>query len=115
MKLVCICFVENGVSIPSKYTSYLSPIQSSKLYNEVRMLKENKHQLAHFEAPYVVHQQNRFSIAPPQPVFMFVHPNRGMCYSIRICMCIYSYVYTCKYVCIFYTVKTIWKYVNSHF
>lgn len=71
------CLKENGVSIPCKYTSYLNPIQSSKLYNEVRLCKEkDKHQLAHFEAPYVVHQQNRFSIAPPQPVFTFVHPNK---------------------------------------
>lgn len=71
------CLKENGVSIPCKYTSYLNPIQSSKLYNEVRLSKEkDKHQLAHFEAPYVVHQQNRFNIAPPQPVFTFTHPNR---------------------------------------
>lgn len=72
------CLKENGVSIPSKYTSYLSPIQSSKLYNEVRLLMKEKDKppLSHFEAPYVVHQQNRFPIAPPQPVFTFIHPNR---------------------------------------
>ena len=37
-----------------------SPLQSSKLYNEVRQCKdETKHPLANFETPYVVHFQNR--------------------------------------------------------
>jgi hypothetical protein len=40
----------DGISIPSAYTSYLSPITSSKLWNDVRAYKD----LKHFETPYVV-------------------------------------------------------------
>jgi len=66
-----------GISIPCSYTSFLGPLQSSKLYNEVRQCKdETKHPLANFETPYVVHFQNRFELAPPQSLFTFVHPNR---------------------------------------
>merc|ERR1719188_1913685 len=65
-----------GISIPYSYTSYIGPLQSSKLYNEVRNCKdETKHPLANFETPYVVHFQNRFELAPPQALFTFEHPN----------------------------------------
>ncbi|XP_046413047.1 protein arginine N-methyltransferase 5 isoform X1 [Neodiprion fabricii] len=68
---------DDGISIPCSYTSYISPVQSSKLYNEVRQCKEkDKHPLAHFETPYVVHLQNKYDIAQPQPLFTFVHPNK---------------------------------------
>jgi len=67
-----------GISIPYSYTSFIGPLQSSKLYNEVRSCKdENKHPLANFETPYVVHFQNRFELAPPQSLFTFTHPNRA--------------------------------------
>ena len=33
-------FPDDGVSIPCEYTSYLAPLQSSKLYNEVRATKD---------------------------------------------------------------------------
>ena len=82
----------DGISIPYEYTSFLGPLQvtisqtkifhvcfssqSSKLYNEVRQCKdETKHPLANFETPYVVHFQNRFELAAPQPLFTFNHPN----------------------------------------
>jgi len=69
-----------GISIPCSYTSYLGPLQSSKLYNEVRACKdETKHPLANFETPYVVHFQNRFELSPPQPLFTFKHPNLSPC------------------------------------
>ncbi|PNF42601.1 Protein arginine N-methyltransferase 5 [Cryptotermes secundus] len=68
---------DDGISIPCSYTSYLCPVQSSKLYNEVRLCKEkDKHALNHFETPYVVHLQNRFQLAPTQPLFTFFHPNK---------------------------------------
>jgi len=68
----------DGISIPSSYTSYIGPLQSSKLYNEVRSCKdETKHRLANFETPYVVHFQNRFELSPPQELFTFRHPNRS--------------------------------------
>ncbi|XP_012285156.1 protein arginine N-methyltransferase 5 [Orussus abietinus] len=68
---------DGGISIPSSYTSYISPVQSPKLYNEVRQCKEkDKHPLAHYETPYVVHLQNKYDIAKPQSLFTFNHPNR---------------------------------------
>ncbi|KAJ9601448.1 hypothetical protein L9F63_000396, partial [Diploptera punctata] len=68
---------DDGISIPSSYTSYMCPVQSSKLYSEVRLCKEkDKHALNHFETPYVVHLQNRFQLAPTQPLFTFHHPNK---------------------------------------
>lgn len=71
-------FIEGGISIPYKYTSYISPVQTSKLYNEVRQVKEkDKHPLAHFETPYVVLQKNKYIIAKNQPLFTFHHPNYG--------------------------------------
>jgi protein arginine N-methyltransferase 5 len=67
-----------GISIPASYTSYIGPLQSSKLYNEVRNCKdEMKGPQAGFETPYVVHFQNRYELAPPQPLFTFSHPNRS--------------------------------------
>jgi len=67
-----------GISIPYSYTSFIGPLQSSKLWNEVRNCKdETKHPLANFETPYVVHFQNRFELAPPQALFTFEHPNHA--------------------------------------
>ncbi|XP_076622619.1 protein arginine N-methyltransferase 5 [Colletes latitarsis] len=68
---------DDGISIPSSYTSHIAPVQSSKLYNEVRLCKDkDKHLLAHFETSYVVHLQNKYDIAKPQPLFTFKHPNK---------------------------------------
>ncbi|XP_076286299.1 protein arginine N-methyltransferase 5 [Lasioglossum baleicum] len=68
---------DDGISIPCKYTSYIAPVQSSKLYNEVRHCKDkDKHPLAHFETSYVVHLQNKYDIAIPKPLFTFKHPNK---------------------------------------
>ena len=33
-------FSDDGISIPCEYTSYLAPLHSSKLYNEVRASKD---------------------------------------------------------------------------
>ncbi|RZF46140.1 hypothetical protein LSTR_LSTR013098 [Laodelphax striatellus] len=67
---------DDAISIPCSYTSYLSPIQSMRLYNEVRGYKERIIvKESHFEMPYVVHQKNRFTIDQPQPLFTFHHPN----------------------------------------
>ncbi|KAK6176914.1 hypothetical protein SNE40_015120 [Patella caerulea] len=68
---------DDGISIPCKYTSYLAPLQSSKLHNEVRMAKEKeKISDSSFEMPYVVRLHNCHILSPPKPVFTFVHPNR---------------------------------------
>jgi len=69
---------DDGISIPCSYTSYLAPIQSSRLYNEARLTSpgEYKHPSVRFEMPYVVHQLNVYRIADPQKCFSFVHPNK---------------------------------------
>jgi protein arginine N-methyltransferase 5 len=60
-----------GISIPCEYVSYLSPISSSKLYNEVKHYDD----LVHFETAYVVKLHNVHTLAESQPCFTFVHPN----------------------------------------
>lgn len=66
----------SGISIPESYTSYIAPVQSSKLFNEVKQCKDkDKHPLTHFETPYVVHLQNKYDIAETQALFTFKHPN----------------------------------------
>lgn len=40
----------DGVSIPQSYTSFLAPVTTHKLYNDVKNYKD----LEHFETPYVV-------------------------------------------------------------
>jgi len=59
-----------GISIPSSYVSTVAPLSSSKLWNEVRGLRE----LKHFETPYVVKVHNAYQMAPSQKVFYFEHP-----------------------------------------
>ncbi|XP_039117798.1 protein arginine N-methyltransferase 5 [Dioscorea cayenensis subsp. rotundata] len=61
----------DGISIPSSYTSYLQPITTTKLYNDVKAHKD----LAHFETAYVVKLHRVARLAPPLEVFTFTHPN----------------------------------------
>lgn len=75
---VCFGFAEDGVSIPCSYTSFLAPLSSSKLYNEVRSCRErDKDPECHFETPYVVRLHNFHQLADPKPCFTFVHPTTG--------------------------------------
>jgi len=59
-----------GISIPCDYTSYVAPLSSSKLWNEVKNFKD----LLHFETPYVVKVHNAFEMAETKPCFYFSHP-----------------------------------------
>ncbi|XP_068280746.1 protein arginine N-methyltransferase 5 [Nyctibius grandis] len=69
------CLKADGVSIPCAYTSFLAPVASSKLYNEVRGCREpDRHPQAQFETPYVVRLHNFHQLAPPRPCFSFRHP-----------------------------------------
>jgi len=91
--------LDDGINIPQSYTSYIAPMQSSKLYNEVRQLRDkDKHPLAHFETPYVVHLQNKYDIANPKPLFTFKHPNTGL-YKVSINCLYFNYFnfFTCLY------------------
>lgn len=65
---------EDGVSIPSSYTSYLSPITAAKAWTEVCLRGVNT--LEHFETPFVVRLHSCRVIDDAKPVFEFVHPNR---------------------------------------
>jgi len=61
----------DGISIPSSYTSFLAPVSSSKLFNEVRTYNDRKH----FETAYVVKLHNIYQLAEAMECFTFVHPN----------------------------------------
>eukprot|EP01133_Synstelium_polycarpum_P019348 gene19348-23166_t len=65
----------DGISIPAWYTSYVAPMSSSKLYNEVAMYNDIKH----FETPYVVKPHNFCQMATSKPLFTFCHPNVELC------------------------------------
>uniref|UniRef100_A0A8K9VGK6 Protein arginine N-methyltransferase 5 n=1 Tax=Oncorhynchus mykiss TaxID=8022 RepID=A0A8K9VGK6_ONCMY len=70
---------DGGVSIPCSYTSFLAPLSSSKLYNEVRGCRErDKDPECHFETPYVVRLHNFHQLAEPKACFTFVHPTTDM-------------------------------------
>ncbi|XP_063079914.1 protein arginine N-methyltransferase 5 [Engraulis encrasicolus] len=78
---------EGGVSIPCSYTSFLAPLSSSKLYNEVRACRErDKHPECHFETPYVVRLHNFQQMAPALPCFTFVHPTDNTNNNRYICL-----------------------------
>ncbi|XVE71417.1 hypothetical protein DITRI_Ditri10aG0148500 [Diplodiscus trichospermus] len=62
---------QDGISIPSSYTSFIQPITASKLYNDVKSHKD----LVHFETAYVVKLHSVAKLAPSQSVFTFNHPN----------------------------------------
>ncbi|KAL1117457.1 hypothetical protein AAG570_004783 [Ranatra chinensis] len=66
----------DGISIPCSYTSYIRPLQSSRLHNGVGEGTLDKPFHKKFQTPYVVHQLNTYNITPPKPLFTFHHPNR---------------------------------------
>jgi type II protein arginine methyltransferase len=65
---------EGGVSIPSTYSSFLAPLASTKLHNEVRAYGNS---LAQMETAYVVRIHRGKVLAPAQSCFSFSHPNRS--------------------------------------
>lgn len=62
-----------GISIPYKYTSYVEPVMTSKLWNDVKAYKE----LKKFETSYVVKLYDFMALAKAKPCFTFEHPNRA--------------------------------------
>ena len=62
-----------GISIPCEYVSTVAPLSSSRLWNEVRGMKD----LKHFETTYVVKVHNAFQMAESKKVFTFDHPGEG--------------------------------------
>lgn len=68
-----MCCAEDGVGIPREYTSFIAPVSTCKLWDDVRAGKE----LKGFETPYVVKFHDKVQLAPSKPVFRFEHPNRA--------------------------------------
>ncbi|KAL1569291.1 Protein arginine N-methyltransferase 5, variant 2 [Salvia divinorum] len=64
---------EDGISIPSSYTSFIQPVTACKLYNDIKSHKD----LVHFETPYVVKLHRVARLANTQPVFTFTHPEHS--------------------------------------
>lgn len=68
---------KDGISIPTSYTSFLSPIQSRKLQIEISSIKKNNDN-CNFQRPYVVQLNNVYTIAPAKPLFTYVHPKKNL-------------------------------------
>ncbi|CAH0546303.1 unnamed protein product [Brassicogethes aeneus] len=67
---------KTGISIPYIYTSFIAPIQSLKIFTEIKRNRTlDKTLQSIYETPYVVHLANYYQIAPPQELFSFTHPN----------------------------------------
>lgn len=62
---------DDGVSIPYSYTSYVAPVATSKLWNDVKAMDDIKH----LETIYVVDLYSVYYIDSPQACFSFQHPN----------------------------------------
>eukprot|EP00928_Gymnodinium_smaydae_P080361 TRINITY_DN64074_c0_g1_i1.p1 TRINITY_DN64074_c0_g1~~TRINITY_DN64074_c0_g1_i1.p1 ORF type:complete len:626 (-),score=116.20 TRINITY_DN64074_c0_g1_i1:283-2160(-) len=62
----------DGVCIPQSYTSFLTPVTTAKLWNDVK----NYNDLTHFETAYVVKfHQAFYPTKDIKPCFTFSHPN----------------------------------------
>lgn len=60
---------KDGISIPQSYTSYLAPLQSTKIYNEIRTNRPHDKTLETvYETPYIVHLVNYYQIAQSKVV-----------------------------------------------
>lgn len=67
---------KGGVSIPQSYTSFIAPVQSLKIHNEIKTIRANDKSLETvYETPYVVHLVNYYQIAQAKELFKFEHPN----------------------------------------
>jgi len=64
---------ENAISIPQSYTSYLSPLSSVKLHNEVTSFNNPKN----YETAYVVKYHAAHILSEPKFCFEFVHPSKN--------------------------------------
>eukprot|EP00871_Galdieria_phlegrea_P002395 jgi/Galph1/3156/GphlegSOOS_G1807.1 len=67
----------NAVSIPCQYTSYLCPLASPQLLQEIQALSWREGETHHqrYETPYVVCIHHGQYLSDTQPCFQFQHPN----------------------------------------
>ncbi len=67
----------DGVSIPQDYVSFIAPISTNKVFNEIRNLAGGSDNHSHgFETGYVVKVAWHKMLGEPAKLFTFVHPNR---------------------------------------
>ncbi|KAL0486888.1 type II arginine methyltransferase [Acrasis kona] len=66
---------KGGISIPCDYTSFLSPLNSAKIYSEVKTFVTSAKPLKAFETAYVVKVHRGMCLSNIKKVFTFVHPN----------------------------------------
>jgi len=66
----------DAISIPCSYTSFVAPVQSGKLHNNVRSYREEGQSFeAGYETPYVANLHNCHRLTESKPLFTFDHPN----------------------------------------
>ncbi|XP_066254290.1 protein arginine N-methyltransferase 5 [Euwallacea similis] len=67
---------ETGISIPHQYTSFITPVQSLKIFNEIKNNRLPDKTLRQcYETPYIVHLANYYQLGPTEELFVFNHPN----------------------------------------
>ena len=69
---------KDGVSIPQDYVSFLQPVSTNKVFNEIRNLGGGSNDSSHsqgFETSYVVKLAWHRTMGEPAELFKFVHPN----------------------------------------
>lgn len=68
---------DDGISIPSSYSSYIAPVLAPKLHASIEECKDKDKgfYLAHYETPYVVRLWNANPVSSTQTCFTFHHPN----------------------------------------
>jgi protein arginine N-methyltransferase 5 len=62
---------QDGISIPSEYSSFISPLTAHKVWSDVKAYND----LKHFETAFVVLMHSINALAPAKLCFTFAHPN----------------------------------------
>ncbi|KAK2399094.1 protein arginine N-methyltransferase 1.5 [Trifolium repens] len=63
---------EDGISIPSSYTSFLQPVKNANLYSDIKAGDG----ILRLETAFNTRMHNVAHLAPCQPLFTFTHPKR---------------------------------------
>ncbi|XP_063627348.1 protein arginine N-methyltransferase 5 [Cydia splendana] len=64
----------DGISIPHRYTSYVAPVSSPRLWAAAKAATALAPHKNNLEMLWVVYMQNKHDIAETKPVFTFEHP-----------------------------------------
>ena len=71
------CLRDTGVSIPSRYTSYLAPISSTLLWTCVKAMPPARDVASYLDSPFVVKLHNYHALSASKELFTFEHPNHA--------------------------------------